>query len=133
MSWLKFIPDVFGLIASPIKGWVDRKAKQQEHSQMIEEAQVKAKIRRLDKDQDHSIDWDTQNAQNAANSWKDEYWTIVLSIPAVMCFIPGMAKYVEQGFTVLKDTPEWYQYALLVAIAAAFGWSKLMQWKKEKA
>jgi hypothetical protein len=130
MNWLKLIPDALGLIAAPVKGWVDRKKKQQEHEQLIEEAKVQSTLRRIEKDQDHAIDWDTQNAKNAATSWKDEFWTIVLSIPAILCFVPGCAQYVKEGFDVLRDTPEWYQYALLVAISAAFGWSKLMSWKK---
>ena len=132
LSWLKFIPDVLGLVATPIKGYIEAKKLDQESSIRIKEAKTNATIAYLAKDQDHSIDWDEQNAKNAATSWKDEFWTIVLAIPAVLCFIPGGATYVADGFAVLKETPEWYQYALLVAISAAFGWSKLMQWKKGK-
>ena len=132
MGWLKFIPDVLGLIASPLKGWVERKKMKQEHGQLIESARVNATIRRLDKDQQADIGWDIQNTKNAQTSWKDEFWTIVLSIPLVMCFIPGTVEYVRKGFEVLAETPEWYRYAVLTAIAAAFGMRQLAKLKGDK-
>lgn len=134
MNWLALIPKVFGLGASVVDGWIQRKQTAQEHKQRIEEAKTNAYIRRLDNDQAAEREWDTQQAVNAENSWKDEYWTIVLSIPAVMCFIPGLHEYVRQGFDVLKDTPEWYQIALLGAIAASFAIRKIIDFKvKNKA
>ena len=54
-------------------------------------------------------------------TWKDEFLVILLSIPVIMCFIPGLAPYVTKGFEVLKSTPEWYQYAFLGIVAATFG------------
>tara|TARA_R100000808_G_C2133449_1_gene142169 strand:- start:58 stop:429 length:372 start_codon:yes stop_codon:yes gene_type:complete len=69
------------------------------------------------------IEWDITQAQSSQGSWKDEYWTVVLSVPMVMCFIPDLAPYVHQGFTVLKESvPEWYIAAVGAAIAAAFGY-----------
>jgi hypothetical protein len=32
-----------------------------------------------------------------------------------------MREYVKEGFTVLAQLPDWYQYLLYIAISASFG------------
>jgi len=56
---------------------------------------------------------------------KDEWFTILLSIPMVLCFIPDMAKYVEAGFKALAGTPGWYQWAFGLAVGSSFGYKKI--------
>ncbi|MBW2599922.1 MAG: hypothetical protein JRC60_07600 [Deltaproteobacteria bacterium] len=56
---------------------------------------------------------------------KDEWFTIILSIPAIMCFIPGLATYVERGFEALSGCPDWYKWAFMVAVASSFGYRKI--------
>ena len=68
-----------------------------------------------------AADWDTVAQQNAGNSWKDEWLTLLFSIPLIMCFIPSAVPYVQQGFAVLKEIPTWYQYLLSVIVATSFG------------
>ena len=72
-------------------------------------------------------------------SWKDEYLTILISIPAVMCFIPDFtimgitfspATTVSLGFGTLKTMPEWYQWAFTGVIAAVFGLRTWLGFKK---
>ena len=60
-------------------------------------------------------------ADASKNSWKDEYLTIVLSIPIIMAFIPGLDTIVHNGFAQLEAMPEWYQLSLGAVIAASFG------------
>jgi len=66
-------------------------------------------------------DWETVAQQNAGNSWKDEWLTVLFSMPLVMCFIPSAVPYVKDGFAVLQEMPTWYQYMLSVIVAASFG------------
>lgn len=66
-------------------------------------------------------DWETVAQQNAGNSWKDEWLTVLFSLPLVMCFIPSAVPYVKEGFAVLEEMPQWYQYMLSVIVAASFG------------
>jgi hypothetical protein len=54
-------------------------------------------------------------------TWKDEYWTVVLSIPAIACFFPQAAPHISEGFTVLKTMPEFYQYWLGICVLTSFG------------
>ena len=87
----------------------------------------------------NDADWETKMADASGQSWKDEFWTIVLAIPIFMvgyAIIVGdmtVIDRVKQAFSALNDLPEWYQYLLFVAISASFGIkgaSKLMNMRK---
>jgi hypothetical protein len=109
------IATVFTTIASLFGGWlngrIERQKVQLETDLAIERKRVEA-----------DVDWEALMAQGSQTSWKDEWWTILLSVPLVVVFIPGGAVYVREGFMVLKESvPEWYMYAVSVAIAASFG------------
>ena len=50
-----------------------------------------------------------------------------------MSFIPGLQPFVAAGFVVLDNTPLWYQSALGVMVASAYGVKKftdVMQMRK---
>lgn len=110
-----------GLVSGPLKDWHERRKIKLESQARIIEAKTKAEVARLEKLVDAEISWEAEMTRQAASSWKDEYWTIVLSIPMVCVFVPGLAPFIEEGFARLAMTPEWYRYALLLAIGAAFG------------
>lgn len=120
---LPIIGPLISLITTGISSYAEHKRLQQEGKN---EAQ-RAKNERLRDRQLSEDDWDALMAEGSQDSWKDEYWTIVLSIPAILAFIPGAVPYVEAGFTVLEGMPDWYKIALGVAIAAAFGIKKVHQ------
>jgi hypothetical protein len=66
-------------------------------------------------------------ADASANSWKDEFWTIVLSVPifmigyAIAANDVAVIERVTLAFAALNDLPEWYQYLLFIAISSSFG------------
>lgn len=120
---LGFISTIGNLILAPIKSWQQRKQAKLESDLRINEAKTEAKIERFKTGQQADIAW--ENTSITQSGWKDEWFTIVLSIPAILCFIPGMAVYVKSGFEALKNTPEWYQWAFLVAIGSSFGYRKI--------
>jgi hypothetical protein len=67
------------------------------------------------------MNWEMEFARQAATSWKDEYTLLVVSIPAVMAFIPSFAHYVAEGFAALQGTPAWYQILLGTMFGATVG------------
>ena len=80
-------------------------------------------------------------AQASASSWKDEWFTVVLSAPVIaIMWGVGMNDLdiigrVGMAFAELDRLPEWYQYLLYVAVTASFGIrgaDKLMQLKNGK-
>ena len=122
---------VFGLIKgliSPVtglvQGWQARKKVKLESDLAIATAKTTSIIRRLDTQQEGDIAWENTSIANAG--WKDEFWTIVIAVPAIICFFgPTMADYVTAGFAALATCPEWYQWALMVSVASAFGYKKI--------
>jgi hypothetical protein len=69
-------------------------------------------------------------AQINNSGWKDEWFTIILSVPLVTAFIPKMVPYLISGFQALDQMPLWYRGFLATAVAAAFGFQKVTQmWK----
>jgi len=66
---------------------------------------------------DHA--WEILQIKNSG--WKDEFVLLVISIPMIMSFIPGLSPYVQKGFTVLNTTPDYYQWLLLAVYAAIYG------------
>ncbi len=61
------------------------------------------------------------DAQAQLHSWKDEYALLIVTIPFIMCFIPGFAEYARAGFDNLSSMPEWYQNLVILALASSLG------------
>ena len=105
------------MASDAISGYVDtRKAKAQQKLVKIEAETeiVKQQIK-------GEIDWDVEAIKGSKESWKDEYLTILFSIPLLLCFLPFTVEYVERGFAALAMTPDWYKYTLGVIVSASFG------------
>ena len=74
-----------------------------------------------------AIDADVAATKAMSDSMKDEWFTILLSIPCLIIFyaaIAGDIEMIEQiklAFVVMGDLPDWYQWAFSGAIAASFG------------
>lgn len=83
--------------------------------------------------------WDEIQAENANNSWKDEYLTIILTSPFVAMFLAvvfgaeEMVQRFKDAFVVLdQDVPDEYWYLLSVVVAASFGVKKVIDVIKAK-
>ena len=89
----------------------------------------------------NDADWEAKMADATANSWKDEFWSIILALPiaavaySVAIDDVSIINRVKAGFEVLNNLPEWYQYLLFIAVSASFGLKsadKLMNLKGKK-
>tara|TARA_B100000131_G_scaffold309291_1_gene339615 strand:+ start:205 stop:588 length:384 start_codon:yes stop_codon:yes gene_type:complete len=80
----------------------------------------------------HDSKWEIIMAQGTQNSWKDELVTVVILIPTILVFIPGMEDIVKNGFARLNELPEWYTYLLFLTVSAALGIRGLDKWKNKK-
>ena len=87
----------------------------------LKQTEVEAKTRIVEKSADHISNWEVIHAQGSQTSWKDEFWTVLLAIPLIMCFIPGRLAFATAGFAALATLPTWYTYTLVTVILAAFG------------
>jgi len=100
---------------------------------------TKAKINWKVKKEELKANMDLTAMQGMEFSWKDEYLTILISVPAVMCFLPDFSigafmfspvTAVREGFSALDTMPSWYQWAFTGVIAAVFGLRTWLGFKK---
>ena len=108
---------IVDIVGTSVKGFVDTKKAKAE--QKVTE--IKAKTSLMEKQIKGEVDWDIEAIKNTKGSWKDEYLTILFSIPLLLCFLPWTVGYVEDGFAALSKTPDWYKYTLGVIVSASFG------------
>ena len=101
--------------------WLDGKVEKSKAETGAKVARAKAEATIMEKKATGELDWDLEMAKGSQSSWKDEWLTVLFSIPLVMAFIPGMEDVVANGFEQLNSMPEWYQYSLGVIVAASFG------------
>jgi hypothetical protein len=101
--------------------WLNGKVEKTKAEAATKVAKAKAEAVIMEKKATGEIDWDLEMAKGSSNSWKDEWLTILFSIPLILAFIPGMEEVVANGFAQLQAMPEWYQYSLGVIVAASFG------------
>ena len=111
------IQGVMGVASEAVGGYMEtKKAKAKQKLVKIE-----AETSLMEKQIAGEIDWDVAAQKNSSGSWKDEYLTILFSIPLLLCFLPWTVEYVERGFAALAQTPDWYKYTLGVIVSASFG------------
>ena len=112
---------LIGPIASLAGTWLEGKVEKAKAETGAKVARAKAEATIMEKKATGEIDWDITMAEGSKHSWKDEWLTILFSIPLILAFIPGMEQVVANGFAQLQTMPEWYQYSLGVIVAASFG------------
>ena len=125
MAWQALISPITNLVG----GYLNNKH---------EQAQAKhhAKLQVIQND----ADWESKMADASANSWKDEWFALLLSAPIVAVMygvgvndVTVMDR-VHDAFNALGNLPEWYQYLLFVAVTSSFGIKgadKIMKLRKQ--
>lgn len=113
-----------------------------ENQGVIEKAAAEAKAKAMVTRMEGDIAWETIMAKGSLESWKDEFWTIVLGTPLIVTMVPAAmsvwkepmqaAHYVNEGLTAVAAMPEWYQMGVGVAIAASFGFRKVTDFFAKK-
>lgn len=100
----------------------------------VTQAKAEAEIAQAARAQQSEIDWDLTVARQMESTWKDEWFVILFSIPLVLAFIPfeWADKAVDRGFQNLEQMPDWYAYALGLAVAASFGYRKFVDFMRRK-
>ena len=103
------------MVVGGVIGWFKDKS-------AIKKAKVEGEIKAIHNASQNTADWEQLHAKGSQSSWKDEFWTIIFSIPLVLGFTGewGVA-ITTSGFEALTDMPEWYQYTLVTMVLASFG------------
>lgn len=125
-----FIKEGLGAVLKPITDVVGNWQKRKNMRLQTELAIEKAKQEMIATQQTADIKWSHLMAEGSQDSWKDEFWTVVIAAPVIFIFFPGLQPYVIEGFEALKDLPGWYRTALGTAIGAAFGRQEIIKMMK---
>ena len=89
----------------------------------------------------NDADWEAKMADATKSSWKDEWFSLILSAPLIAVAYSvamddtAIIERMNEAFTALNSLPEWYQYLLFIAVSASFGVKgadKIMSMKKGK-
>ena len=116
------IQSLIGPLTSLAGTWLNGKVetKAAETRAMVAKSEAEAQI--MLSRATSEADWEKIMAQGSQNSWKDEWLTILFSIPLILVFTGDWGRsVVANGFTALETMPDWYQYTLGVIVAASFG------------
>jgi hypothetical protein len=107
---------LLGPVAGVAKTWLSNKAEEKQATHQRKMSVI-----------ENDADWEAKMAEASKDSWKDEFWTIVLATPLFMTgyAIAGddveIIHRVAAAFLALEKLPEWYQYLLFIAISSSFG------------
>lgn len=82
---------------------------------------IEAEARIAEKRAEGDVNWEAEMAKASSGSWKDEYLTVVITVPLIMSFVPGLAPYAQAGWEIVNNAPQWYQVSLGAVISGAFG------------
>ena len=122
---------LIGPIASLAGSFVEGQVSKQKAKATLAQTEAEAKAEIMKTAATHDSKWELIMAESTRNSWKDEVVTIVILVPCVLAFIPGMEDVVQNGFQRLAELPEWYQYLLFLTCSAALGIRGLDKWRKK--
>ena len=112
---------LLGPVANLAGSWLQGKADKNAAAAQLKLVEAKSKSKILLSKETSTADWERIMAENSGGSWKDEFFAVILAIPLILCFIPGMEGVVAHGFEQLSLAPDYYFWALLTAISASFG------------
>lgn len=112
---------ILGIVTEAFSSYRKGKTKVKEARIARDVAKYEAEAKRFMKAAEAESDWDMEAMRQSQFSWKDEFIVIMLFLPYIGAFIPGVQDHVLVGFEYLGKTPYWYQWSLLGVVAASFG------------
>mgnify|MGYP003633797157 CR=1 FL=1 len=113
---------LIGPIAEIAGTWMSGKVEQTKANAQTKVAKAQAEAVVMQKKATGEIDWDLKMADASAHSWKDEWLTVLFSIPLILAFCGDWGRQiVSEGFAALETMPQYYQYTLGTIVAASFG------------
>jgi hypothetical protein len=111
---------IVGPIASLASNWLEGRNEKIKATTKVKVAKAEAEAAILEKKATGEIDWDLAQAEASEGSWKDEWLTVVFTLPLILLLF-GQEERVTNFFVALGNCPEWYQYMLGTIVAASFG------------
>lgn len=77
------------------------------------------------------LKWAETMAKATETSWKDEYITIVITLPIVSAML-GYPELGERAFAMMHMAPDWFTLAFMTVVGGSFGVSLFGKYTKVK-
>lgn len=123
---------LIGPLASLAGSFLEGQVSKQKAKATLAQTEAEAKAEVMKTAAQHDSKWELIMAESTKSSIRDEIVTIVVLIPVVLVFIPGMEEVVKNGFDRLNELPDWYQYLVFLVCSAALGIKGLDKFKRRK-
>lgn len=118
---IPIIGDIVVGVADIVKGLITNKKEKQAAQHEVDIEKIRNQGALDIANQKATTDYDIEALKQSERSWKDEYLTILLSLPFIGSFLPVVQDYVVTGWGYLSQAPNWYQASFIGVIAATFG------------
>lgn len=116
------IGQLLGPITNIVGGIVQGKMEQKAAETKAKVAKAEAQAQIMLSQATSEADWEKIMAEGSQESWKDEWLTILFSVPLVLAFCGEWGRdIVADGFTALNAMPDYYRYTLGAIVSASFG------------
>lgn len=122
---------ILGPIGAIASSWLDGRNEKIKANTKVKVARAEAEAIVMQKKATGEIDWDIAQAKASESSWKDEWLTVVFTLPLILLLF-GEEERVNNFFLALSNCPEWYQYLLGTIVAASFGFRGATRFMRKK-
>ena len=114
------IGQLVGPIANLASSWLQGKADKSAATAKLKLVEAESKAAILMSKETSTADWERIMAESTKNSLKDEFVTVIVLIPVILCFIPGLEDVVKNGFARLDELPEWYTWLVFAVCSCGY-------------
>ena len=122
---------LIGPLASLAGSIVEGQVSKQKAKATLAQTEAEAKAEIMKTAATHDSKWELIMAESTKSSLRDEIVTVVVLIPVILVFIPGMEEVVKNGFARLNELPEWYTYLVFLVCSAALGIKGVDKFRKK--
>ena len=113
---------LLGPVTSIVGGIVQGKMEQKAAETKAKVAKAEAQAQIMLSQATSEADWEKIMAEGSQESWKDEWLTILFSVPLILAFCGEWGRdIVQDGFVALNAMPDYYRYTLGAIVSASFG------------
>ncbi len=113
---------LLGPVTSIVGGIVQGKMEQKAAETKAKVAKAEAQAQIMLSQATSEADWEKVMAEGSQDSWKDEWLTILFSVPLILAFCGEWGRdIVQDGFVALNAMPDYYRYTLGAIVSASFG------------